>query len=267
MSEFLKVTEHEIISETKLRPIVAPSYLNEDYVKNENEINSVETLSTDNEFKIVNVEIIPISFDELVKNIVLSQYYGPLPESNWVIKGKLIAGAYPGHIKDDINDANLINILNSNVTVFVNLQKEYKPIDPTWRFGFGIRPYLDDLNRIISNKDKYPLLTSTITKIKFIHKPIADLGIINDNETLKLAQDIFSLMQNGEVIYLHCWGGHGRTGVIVCLILHLMYGLNSNDAIRYCQLLHGMRELYVNVGSPQTKQQRDQVKRIIGKLI
>ena len=31
-----------------------------------------------------------------------AEYYGPLPESNWVIKGQLIAGAYPG---DENNDS------------------------------------------------------------------------------------------------------------------------------------------------------------------
>ena len=25
-----------------------------------------------------------------------------------------------------------------------------------------------------------------------------------------------------EIIYLHCWGGHGRAGTVVCLLLHFL---------------------------------------------
>ena len=42
-----------------------------------------------------------------------TEYYGPLPESNWVIKGQLIAGAYPGDENNDsTNINNLIKVLN-----------------------------------------------------------------------------------------------------------------------------------------------------------
>ena len=33
----------------------------------------------------------------------------------------------------------------------------------------------------------------------------------------------------GETIYLHCWGGHGRTGTAICIMLHMMYGMKSSE--------------------------------------
>ena len=65
---------------------------------------------------------------------------------------------------------------------------------------------------------------------------------------------------------MHCWGGHGRTGVIVCIMLHLMYELNAEEALRLCQKLHDFRVEHCWVGSPQTEKQRSQVIRIIQAL-
>ena len=58
-------------------------------------------------------------------------------------------------------------------------------------------------------------------------------------------------------------GGHGRTGTLVCIMLHLMYNLNATDAMAYCQRAHDLRQCPVEVGSPQTRSQCDQVRRIV----
>jgi protein-tyrosine phosphatase len=198
-----------------------------------------------------------------------TEYYGPLPESNWVIKGQLIAGAYPGDENNDsTNINNLIKVLNCGVTQFSCLQKEYVEgiSESTWRRGYGLRPYFEDVQKIIQNKSIYPTLDTNITDIKFTHLSIADCSITDDNETLAVAQKLVKDIQNGEVIYLHCWGGHGRTGIIVSLMLHLIYGITSVEAMRRCKFLHDMRKAKVNVGSPQTELQREQVSRIIEKL-
>jgi len=67
-------------------------------------------------------------------------------------------------------------------------------------------------------------------------------------------------------MYLHCWGGHGRTGTLVSIMLHLMYGLEPEMAMKRCQFVHDIRKCPVVVGSPQTQTQRDQVVRVINKF-
>jgi hypothetical protein len=42
-----------------------------------------------------------------------------------------------------------------------------------------------------------------------------------------LAQKLVRDIAEGQVIYLHCWGGHGRTGTVVCIMLHLLYGVSA----------------------------------------
>ena len=70
-----------------------------------------------------------------------------------------------------------------------------------------------------------------------------------------------------QVLYVHCWGGHGRAGSVVCLLLHRLYGLDAASALFRCQFVHDCRRLPIVVGSPQTTAQRDQVARVIGALI
>jgi hypothetical protein len=46
-------------------------------------------------------------------------------------------------------------------------------------------------------------------------------------------------------------------------MLHLMYNMSAFEALRYCQFVHDLRRIPINVGSPQTQMQRDQVIRVI----
>jgi hypothetical protein len=53
-------------------------------------------------------------------------YVGPTPESNWVVPGKLLVGAYPAS-NDDAETLDLItSILRQGVTKFVCLQQEVR---------------------------------------------------------------------------------------------------------------------------------------------
>jgi hypothetical protein len=53
-----------------------------------------------------------------------SSYVGPTTESNWVIPGRLLVGAFPGVADDDQNTALIWSILSQGVTVFACLQVE-----------------------------------------------------------------------------------------------------------------------------------------------
>jgi protein tyrosine phosphatase len=47
------------------------------------------------------------------------------------------------------------------------------------------------------------------------------------SKVVALAQKLVRDIAEGQVIYLHCWGGHGRTGTVVCIMLHLLYGVSA----------------------------------------
>jgi protein-tyrosine phosphatase len=150
------------------------------------------------------------------------------------------------------------------------MQEEYNIAvkEEDWRKNLHVRtsvvrPYFADVKRIMENKAIYPTLNTDVVNMTFDHCPIKDCSTVADEIVFNLAKDLVKAIHDGEVIYLHCWGGHGRTGIMVCLILHLMYGLTANEALERCQFLHDIRKLPIIVSSPQTFSQKDQVRRII----
>lgn len=208
--------------------------------------------------------------------ITLEKFRGPLPESNMVVEG-IYAGAFPGDIIEAYNDLNLIQILNKRIEKFVCLQSEYESRCPKFRWlKNGFRPYFNDVEKMLQNKEKYELLHTDVTKATFEHLPIKDLKTTDDYKILALAKRLVKDYHNGIRMYIHCWGGHGRTGVLVCIMLYLITGLSADEIFAYCGKVHSQRDQVANifirenksykpVTSPQTQEQFIQVRRIIDK--
>jgi len=193
-----------------------------------------------------------------------SEYVGPTRESNWVILDRLMVGAYPSSFDDAENEQILRGLLECGITTFVCLQLEYQHGVPEsqWRAGVSLRPYIEDAMEICE-KDRSTGLIVAPEDLKFLHHGIVDCGTTTDLTVLELALDVCFRMLSDEIIYLHCWGGHGRTGTVVAVALGLMYDLSSSEALARTQLYHDLRVCSLNVPSPQTPQQRRQVERIL----
>jgi hypothetical protein len=120
---------------------------------------------------------------ESCNTVSMDKYVGPTPESNWVVPGKLLVGAYPASV-DDRETLDLItSILQWGVTKFVCLQQEYREFGVTeamWRSGQALRPYFNDVRSIVRKKHllaclhNYPVVDEQ--DLSFIHFPIRDCG-------------------------------------------------------------------------------------------
>eukprot|EP00903_Cladosiphon_okamuranus_P014155 g13154.t1 len=204
-------------------------------------------------------------------------YLGPTMESNWVLPGRLLVGAYPASMNDSHHAHLLCTILLQGVSTFVCLQQEYRADGVTeemWRSGEALRPYFHDVLQLLGKlrelRKADPLSVPAICAPEdtdFVHFPIVDCNVADDTKVLQLAANLAARLARGEVMYLHCWGGHGRTGTVVCIMLHLMYGLSADEAMERCQHVHDVRRIPISVGSPQTDAQREQVRRVIGHVI
>ena len=75
----------------------------------------------------------------------------------------------------------------------------------------------------------------------YISEPIEDMNIISDDKVLALARRIVRLIRQGHKIYIHCSGGHGRTGTVAGVVLHLLYGLSLYQIRDYIQYSHDQR--------------------------
>lgn len=123
----------------------------------------------------------------------------------------------------------------------------------------GLRPYIKDAQKILSKAHETGNPRITQQKIDFLHLPIIDGNVTTDSAMNRLAEDCMERVQRGEKMYVHCWGGHGRTGTLVAVMLGRLYNLPYTSALRYTQGFHDSRVYPQGVRSPQTPVQRAQV--------
>lgn len=129
------------------------------------------------------------------------------------------------------------------------------------------RPYIfDALQLLESAPAEYFPDSRKPDSLDFVHLPIVDCATVGDSKVFSLAKDLCRRLKAGENLYVHCWGGHGRTGTVLSLMLGLVYGLGPMEAMAWVQMFHDCRIAPCGVPSPQTTEQRKQVTRILVKL-
>ena len=68
-------------------------------------------------------------------------------------------------------------------------------------------------------------------------------------------------IKNGKYIYIHCKGGHGRSGLVVACILSYMNNIPGEESILLTNKFHSerkhMRDKWRQLGSPQTHKQKE----------
>jgi protein-tyrosine phosphatase len=185
--------------------------------------------------------------------------------AHWGINGQLIIGACPVPQKiTQYPSSNKNAVKDQTRTVLTSLIKEHK----ITKFISLMAECLEtnDENTQFRSYSKLDL-PSIDPSVTFDKLEIVDCNITDDIKILKFAIKIVKLLEAGEKIYLHCWGGHGRAGTVFCIVLHLIYGMCPEDTLNFCQRVHDVRQSWVKVGSPQTAKQGDQVKNIIRDII
>jgi len=112
----------------------------------------------------------------------------PINNCYWVIPGKLLAGEYPGDVEQETSKEKIKSLLDTGVAAFIDLTEENE-----------LLPYSEF--RESASHERYPIQDQSIPSSLDFTKDILD------------AID-FHISQR-RLVYIHCWGGVGRTGIIV----------------------------------------------------
>jgi len=75
----------------------------------------------------------------------------------------------------------------------------------------------------------------------FIEQPIPDQEVGDDELIQDLVAQLLERLQS-EVLYVHCRGGHGRTGTICALLLAKLYNISAAEAMARTQTYHDVRQ-------------------------
>jgi protein-tyrosine phosphatase len=136
----------------------------------------------------------------------------PIPESYWVIPGHMLAGEYP--------------------SVSYSPEITRKRLDAFLKAGFNT---VIDLTCDGEAEDYRPLLREQAgyfgMDVECLHFPIGDYGLPTRESMTSILNAIDEALAHGRKVYIHCYGGIGRTGTTVGCYL-ARHGFTGAEAIR-----------------------------------
>lgn len=127
----------------------------------------------------------------------------PFDRSYWVIPGRFLAGYYPGDRQKEIMAVKLQGLLDCGIQCVINL------MEPNERDHDG-RPFVDYeplLKRMAKTNGNSPMACHRM--------PIRDLDVPSTEFMTKILDRIDAYLDENQFVYVHCWGGRGRTGTVV----------------------------------------------------
>uniref|UniRef100_A0A0G4ICY8 Tyrosine specific protein phosphatases domain-containing protein n=1 Tax=Chromera velia CCMP2878 TaxID=1169474 RepID=A0A0G4ICY8_9ALVE len=165
--------------------------------------------------------------------------------THWVVPGRIMCGSSAGRMRPN----ELSTLLSAGVDTFVCLQESYT------EYGCG------DYRRVLGKLSK--------TKVRCIHCPIPDFGVIADQSLLTLVAELKQLLLTKDaVLYVHCYGGHGRTGTVLTNLLQSLFGISWQNALAHMKRCHKARGCTYSCallrGKLEDEEQTEQAKRVAG---
>ena len=153
----------------------------------------------------------------------------PCRES-YLLMGAVYAGEYPGAKEENASKLKVAQLYRFGVRHFVDLTEEGE-----------LCPYES-------------LLPSDATHYRF---PIKDVSVPTDVEAVhRLLHKIDEWEKTGGYVYIHCWGGVGRTGTIAaCYLLHKMVLPDAAQALKMMQARFATMPKSKHKVSPETQAQ------------
>ena len=163
---------------------------------------------------------------------------GPTDRSYWVVSGRFAAGAYPNPAGPY---SKLEQLLDAGIDVFVNLTQDYPG---------GTDAHMNRYD--LPATDRHALV---------IRRPIPDMGVTAGEEMVITLDVIDRHLGHGSNVYVHCWGGSGRTGTVVGCWLRRHGYAAAGDAIERLQRLRLQGDRKGGyLATPQTAAQHRMVK-------
>ncbi len=175
----------------------------------------------------------------------------PFDRSFTIIPTKLWGGSYPGSRDPEVMDKNLRGLLELHVGAIINLMEEGE-IDHD---GKPFVPYEERIHELAPSygyTDKeYPLC---------IRMPIPDVGVVSP-EVMEQYLNRINWCLRYVPVFIHCWGGRGRTGTVMGCLLANLELVTGEEALVVIRKMRTMSEdPKAHLPAPQTKEQWDMVR-------
>lgn len=132
----------------------------------------------------------------------------------WVVPGKLLAGEYPARVGQPEAARRLASLLSEGIDSFIDLTEPGE-----------LSPYLSLLREQAALR---------ATHVSYQRLPIIDFAVPEVPQMQTILDSMDASLSGGHRVYLHCWGGLGRTGMAVGCYL-VRHGQSAAEALHYIQ--------------------------------
>lgn len=156
----------------------------------------------------------------------------PRLNSYWVTEG-LMGGEYPGDRIEHLTEPKLRDIVDHGITLFLDLTEPHE-----------LTPY-------------HPYLPEISPAVRHERVAIRDVNVPSDIHVTRRALALIGEeITAGGKVYVHCWGGVGRTGLVIgCWLVD--QGLSGESALQEVQRLYATTAKVARIPrSPETDDQR-----------
>jgi protein-tyrosine phosphatase len=166
----------------------------------------------------------------------------PFLRSYWVEPGRLLAGCYPGDKEPRDTTRKLTGLLDAGIRVVINLMEK----NETDLQGHSFVPYEQELEALAQERG---------IKIEMIRIPVRDKSVPAEKVMKRILSRIDAALAKDKPVYLHCWGGRGRTGTAVGCYL-ARHGIAMGDAALERIRILRAGDSSARLPSPETTEQR-----------
>jgi protein-tyrosine phosphatase len=158
----------------------------------------------------------------------------PLHGSYWVLPDQLLAGPYPSAFDEDLAQKRMHALVEAGVTTIIDLTESDEH-----------RSYVPRLNVEAAAQGRV---------IEHHRYPIPDMDVPLPEQMVRILDAIDTALGEGQVVYVHCMGGIGRTGTVIGCFL-VRHGQTGAEALQeIARLRGGLAE------SPETEEQRRMIR-------
>lgn len=169
--------------------------------------------------------------------------------SYWIVPGEIIAGPFPGSDEDFSYKLRLRALFDAGIRAFINLQE-------SGEMASANRKYDEDYSKVfkhfLDQNNESEIEGGCIRRFSILDRDVPSIDFMKN-----ILNEIDELRSKNIPVYIHCWGGIGRTGTVVgCWLMR--HGLTDRRTV--IDEIFNLRKLYVEntclvYRSPETEVQ------------